>query len=129
MSEVKPPPVIAFPLEKLMGILDELSHLENLSRSLLKWYISETELEDWDESAVPTLVDINGSASKLTQFIVDKMKNPTPEELLVAAAMGFSEDTLPFMEAEVIMISSALKMIDQHKTMLRMKYNISFEVH
>ncbi len=129
MSEVKPPPVIAFPLEKLTSILDELSHLENLSRSLLKWYASETELEEWDESALPTLIDISASAAKLTQFIVDKMKNPTPEELLVAAAMGFGKDTLPFMEQEVVMISSALSMIDQHKTMLRMKYNISFEVH
>ena len=129
MNEANPPPVIAFPMIKLVAILEELSTIAHLSQSLLKWYMADTELEDWDDSALPTLIDINGSSSKLTQFITDKIKNPSPEELLIAAAMEFKEDTLPFMEAELVMISSVLGTIDQNKALLRMKYNISFEVH
>ena len=123
------PAIIAFPLDKLQSILEELDQATNMTRTLLKWYVTETDLEGWDESAIPLLMDIHASANKLDEFLMSKLKNPTPEELLISAAMGISKDALPFHEEEVMMISGALTMIDQNKMTLRAKFNISFEVH
>lgn len=121
--------ILSFPLEKLQKILEECDQITSMTRTLLKWYTAETELEKWDESAIPLLIDIHASAGKVNDFLMAKFKEPTPEELLIASAMGIAEDALPFTESEVMMISGALTMIDQNKTMLRIKYNISYEVH
>jgi len=123
------PNILSFPLEKLMKILEECDQITSMTRTLLKWYTAETELEKWDESAIPLLIDVHASAGKVTDFLMAKLKEPTPEELLMTAAMGIAEDALPFTGSEVMMISSALSMIDQNKTMLKLKYNISYEVH
>ena len=130
MSKSKAPPnIVKFPIAKLLGILEEMSHLEGLGRSLLKWYVTETELDNWEGGPIPLLIDTLGSAGKVKDFINEKITNPTPEEQLIAASMGFDDDTLPFAEAEVMMISSALTLLDQNKAMLKMKHNVSFEVH
>ena len=57
MSQAKAPKIISFPVEKLLSILEEVSTLESLGRSLLKWCVTETELQSWDASPVPLLID------------------------------------------------------------------------
>ena len=126
----KPPPIIAFPVAKLKSIMTELEQIESLSKSLLKWYVPETDLEKWEDSPVPMICEIYTSANKLSQFLTGKLKEPTPEELVVAAAMQMERGVvLPFIESEVIMISSTLTLIVQNKMYLKMKHNISYEVH
>ena len=68
------PPILAFPLDKLQSILKELDQVTSMTRTLLKWYMAETELEDWDESAIPLLIDIHASANKLTEFLTSKLR-------------------------------------------------------
>ena len=129
MSQAKAPKIISFPVEKLLSILEEVSTLESLGRSLLKWYVTETELQSWDASPVPLLIDTVASTAKVRDFIDDKLYNPTPEEQLIAASMGIKDDCLPFSEQEVMMVSSALTMLEQNKQMLKLQHNVSFEVH
>ena len=129
MSKTNPPKIVAFPVNQLIKLSEELELAVSLSKTMIKWYAEKTNLEDWDHSAVPMLIEVYSTGQKVVGFIEQKVNEPTPEEQLVAEAMGMGIDSIPFMENELLLISQSIKLIDETKQTLKMKHGISYEVH
>ena len=129
MAEQNPPKNLAFPAEEIKKIYEEVSSSRTMAASCIKLYAGEVELESWEGSPMPMLIDVYSFSNQLATFLDKKILEPTEEEVMSVLETLYDGAVLAFLPEEVIMMSNVVNMITKTKRTLANIYNISFEVH
>jgi hypothetical protein len=129
MTDERAPPIVAFPVHEIKKICKDTSATKILAASHMKLYAAEVGLEMWKHSQMPLLGDIYSYSNQLYDFLIQKVENPTEEELLAVTLFEDGENAIPFLKEEIMMMSGVVSTVEKSKKLLLIKFNISFEVH
>ena len=121
MSNQKAPPLLAFPVEEIRKLLLEVQTAKSMAASYIKFYAPDVELINWDNSQMPTLTDVFSYSHQMVEFLTAK--------LTILEEMEEPIEAVPFAPEEVMMLTGVIKAIEKSKMTLKLKFNVSFEVH
>tara|TARA_R100000008_G_scaffold38224_1_gene21787 strand:- start:51 stop:434 length:384 start_codon:yes stop_codon:yes gene_type:complete len=127
MAKENPKSVVAFPAKEIKRILEDNSSSKGIAASYIKFYAPEVELDEWEGSQMPFLTDVYSYCHQLCDFLDRKLNDPTEAELAVAEQHGTGN--VMFTIDEIMMLTGVVKAIEKSRSILKMNYNISFEVH
>ena len=129
MTEQKAPPMMAFPANEIRRICKTTEVTKILASSYIQTFARGVDLEVWELSQMPLLIEVYSYSNQLCDFLNRKIENPTKEELLAATKFENSENAIPFLYEEIIMMTGVVKTIDTNKNLLLLNFNLSLEAH
>ena len=122
--------------EKVLLLVIELKEDESLGASLLQHYIEMTGNDSWEDTPIPPLCEYYTGCRHIRQMLMDMMTTPVEDRALSgvgpkpknlddpSAKSGFV-----MTEGEYVILNTLLSSLKALKSMLRVRHNISFEVH
>ena len=127
MAKQNPPSIVAFPTKEIERILEDNKVSQAMAASYMKFYAPDIELAGWESSQMPDLTYVYAYSHQLCDFLEKKLNDPSEAEMAVAEQ--YDSDQIPFTVEEVIMLTGVIKAVEKSVVTLKMRYNISFEVH
>ena len=103
----------------------ELKELQDISSHLLKYYVEENEVSQWEATAVPEVAELySGSRAciELLQHLMQKDPPPEFKEKITGGGVCVTKE-------EYLGLASLLETMKALKKGVRDNYNISFEIH
>ena len=105
--------------------MGELREMQDVSAHFLKFYVDQTEVSNWEESAIPDVAELYSGARACVRMLEDMMRQePPPEYKEKVTGGGVCVTGQQYMG-----FAGLLQMMRELKKAISMIHNISFEVH
>lgn len=112
-------PAVAIPIKTIESMWEEMVQRREVVSCFIKHYAPKIEIGDWETSQMPELILAYGSYAQLLDYLDKKLSDQN----------SMSGEGILFAEQELLLLTEAVRLADTCKNTLKVKFNISLEVH
>jgi len=125
VSELNDESYYLIPGYQAMIAMVELKEMQDISSHMLKYFVGETAVEQWESTAVPEMAELYSGSRACIQLLEHLMKQEPPpqyRERVTGGGICVSGD-------EYMGFASMMAAMRALKKTAETRYNISFEIH
>tara|TARA_B100000131_G_scaffold322323_1_gene375874 strand:+ start:899 stop:1285 length:387 start_codon:yes stop_codon:yes gene_type:complete len=108
-----------------MLVMAELKEVQDISAHLLKIYVEQTDVADWEGTVVPDVAELYSGCRACIQMLEFLMKQEPPPEY----RDRITEGGICVSGQEYIGFMALMETMRELKRSIESRFNISFEVH
>ena len=108
-----------------MLVMAELKEVQDISAHLLKIYVEQTDVVDWEGTVVPDVAELYSGSRACIEMLEFLMKQEPPPEY----RDRITEGGICVSGQEYIGFMALMESMRELKRSIEVRFNISFEVH